>query len=76
MKHKFKRGDSIKWQYTHRCGWSSWDIGKHGVFLRLVKHRVFRLCPMAAVHFEGNKGETRVPVSELRPRPARDQGTT
>ena len=63
-----KHGDYITWKYLHHFNSRSraWKT-KWGIFIRKVRHSAnYTGKQMAVVQFNGNKGETRVPLSEVQ----------
>ena len=69
---KFKKGDRIKWSYTHHLNSkSSKVITKKGVFLRgiTIQRRDGGMSwpetEYCFVHFDGNKNPSRVLIEEV-----------
>ena len=64
----FRYGDRIEWRYRHYLNSRSSLVKiKRGEFLGLCKHtRRYEGVQLAYVKFDGNKGRSKVPVSELR----------
>lgn len=67
-----KWGDKVEWTYSHALGGGSRTMRTLvGTFTGLSHHtrrhwQKYMAKQMAFVHFEGNKNNSRVPVSELK----------
>ena len=60
----FKTGDLISWEYNHYFnGHSHTKKTKHGEYLGLIKYTKNKI---ALVKFQGNKSNSKVPLSELK----------
>jgi hypothetical protein len=68
----FERGDKIKWQYNHFLNSKQHTLRvKQGVFIRVIKTKNKFLSDWtstkkAIVKFDGNKGFSKVNITELQ----------
>lgn len=72
-KPDFTFGDKIRWDFIHRFGRVRTPGSKLGYFIGTVKHRKPVNEPLARVQFENNKGESRVPLYDLKPWPPKNE---
>lgn len=68
MNEKLKNGSRISWSYRHHLNSnSSTVIEKRGIYICRTRHTYrYRGDQMAYVHFDGNKGYSKVPLRELK----------